>query len=85
MSHTFLLGLQVALIVGVGLHLNGYILHNFKAVSLQAHAFHGVVREEANLVNAQLSQDLCAYTIVAFIGTEPQMHVGLYGVIALFL
>ena len=36
-------------------------------------------------MNAELAQHLCAAAIVALIGLESEMHVGIYRVVALFL
>ena len=36
-------------------------------------------------MNAELAQHLCAAAIVALVGLESEMHVGIYRVVALFL
>lgn len=51
-SHPFLFGLQIAIVIGVGSDLDGYVLHDFQSVGLQSNALGGVVGHEPHLVDA---------------------------------
>ena len=46
MSHAVLLRFEIADVVGVGSHLNGYILDNLQTVGLQTDALDGVVGQQ---------------------------------------
>jgi len=54
-THTLLLGLQISLVVGVGLHFNGDILHNLEAVGFEPHTLDGIVGQETDFVYTKLT------------------------------
>ena len=85
MPHAFLFGFKVALVVLVGLHLDGHVFGDFEAVGFEAHALHGVVGEQAHFAYADEVQNLCAHAVVAFVGVVAQVNVGVDGVVALLL
>ena len=84
-AHPLLFCHEVALVVGVGLHLDGHVLHDFQSVGFESNALDGVVRQQTYLAHSELAQDLCADAVLPLVGAEAQMHVGLHGVVALFL
>ena len=79
-THANLFGLQIAQIVLVWSNLDGYILDNLESVGLKSHTLHRVVCKQSHLVHTQVAQHLCSASVVALIGLESQMHVGVYGV-----
>ena len=85
MSHAVFLRMQVTFVVNVRCDLDGHILHDFQSVGFQSHPFYRIIGKQTHLVNAYLTQDLCAYSIVAFIGLVSEADVGVYGVHAFFL
>ena len=85
MSHAVSLGFEVSLIVFVGSGLDGDILYDFQSVGLQSDTFYGVVCHQAHFVYTEMAQHLCSTAIVALIGFEAQMGVGIHGVVAFFL
>ena len=68
MPHAVFLRMQVTFIVRIRRGLYRHILHDFQPVGFQPYPFHGVVGEEAHLVDAYLAQDLRAHAIVALVG-----------------
>ena len=60
MSQLFPLGLQVPLIVWVGFHANGHLLGDGQPVAFQANDLFWVVREQADVFQAEVHEDLRA-------------------------
>ena len=85
MSHAVSLSFEVSLIVFVGSGLDGDIFYDFQSVGLQSDTFYGVVCHQAHFVYTEMAQHLCSTAIVALIGFEAQMGVGVHGVVAFFL
>ena len=84
-SHAVLLGLEVALVVLVGgLHDRHYLRH-LEAVAFEARALDGIVGDEAHLADPLVAQYLGADAVVALVGLEAQLEVGVDGVEALLL
>lgn len=52
MTHAFLLGLQVAVVVFVGGDFDGDVLDDFQSVGFEADALGGVVSHKAHFVDA---------------------------------
>ena len=84
-SHSCALCLEVAAIVFVGLDHDGDVLHDGEAVAFQADTLDGVVRDETNLADAHLTKYLGTNAILAFVGTEAEVYVGIDCVVALLL
>ena len=85
MAHALLLGFEVALVVLVGLDDDGDDFGHLKAVAFEARALDGVVGDEAHLGDMLVAQDLGADAVVAFVGLEAELEVGVDGVETLFL
>ena len=83
--HFVFFGAHIAFVPAVGLDLNGYVLHDLNAVTLQSDAFHRVVGHEPQFGGSHLAQNLCTHTVVALVRTETKMDICLHGVLALFL
>lgn len=83
--HAVALRLQVAIVVFRGRHLNGHVLHNLQSVCLQAYALLGVVGHQAHLVHSEVAQHLRSAAVVALIGLEAEVGIGVHGVESLFL
>ena len=69
-THPVLFRLEIAQVVGVGCYLDGHILDNLQPLSLESHALHWVVSQQAHLVDTQMPQHLCPTAIVSLIGLE---------------
>ena len=85
MAHAVLLGLEVAFVVLVGLDNDGDYLGDFEAVAFEAGTLDGVVGDEAHLGDMLVAEYLCAYAVVALVGLEAELKVGVNSVEALFL
>jgi len=85
MSHTCLFGLQITQIVLVWSYLDGHILDDFESVCLKTYTLHWVVGEQAHLVHADMAQHLCSTSVVALVGLESQVYVGVDGIKSLLL
>src|SRR5207247_8652707 len=79
------LGLDVAPVVRVGLGHDGDALDDFEAVALEASALGGVVRDQPNLVQVEVGEDLHTDAVVAAVGGEAERFVRLDGIEALLL
>ena len=75
MSHAVFLRLEIAEVVGVGCHLDGDVLHDFQSVGLQSDALDGVVRQQAHLMDAEMTQHLGAAAVVALVGLEAEVAI----------
>ena len=85
MSHAGLFGLQIAQIVLVWSYLDGYILDYFESVCLKTHTLYGVVCQQSHLVHTKMAQHLSTASVVALIGLESQVYIGVNGVEPFFL
>src|SRR2546421_12957305 len=74
------LGLEVAPVVRVGRGHDGDALDDFEAVALEASALGGVVRDQPNLVQVEVGEDLHTDAVVAAVGGETGGFVGLRGI-----
>ena len=84
-THAVALGLEVSVVVFRGWHLDRHVLDDFQSVGLQSHALLRVVGHEAHLVHAKVAEHLRAAAIVALVGFESEVSVGIDGVVALLL
>ena len=67
MSHTFLLGTEITLVVWIRSSLNSYVLRYFQTVSLQAHTFHGIIGHQPHFVHSYLTKNLGTHTIITLV------------------
>ncbi len=77
MPHALFLCFEITQVVRIGSDFDGDVLHDFQAIALESNAFHGIVGHQAHFSHTEMSQHLCAAAIIAFIGFEAQMDVGL--------
>ena len=84
-THTVLLGLEIAEVILVGSNLDGHILDNLQTVGLETHSLDGVVGQQSHLVDSQMAQHLCSTTIVSLVGLESKMYIGVDSVKTFFL
>ena len=80
MSHLVLLGLEVETVDLIRFDDDRNGFHNLDAVTEQSGALGGVVGDEAQTGGVLVAQDLRSDTIVALIGLEAELDVGLHGV-----
>src|SRR5215207_3125067 len=71
------LRLQVALVVAVGLHLDGDALGNLQPETPQAHDLRQVIGKETYTLEVEVFEDLGPYPVVPEVGCEAQLLVGL--------
>src|SRR5262245_1481242 len=70
-----LLGLEVLAVVLARLDLDGDLFHDMQAVSLNAINLLGVVGHDADILQAQIAEDLAADAVVAFVGGKSQSQI----------
>ena len=74
------LGLQVAAVLGVGRDLDRHLLDDREAEALDPGDLLRVVREDADRRQAEVGEDLAADPVLAHVGREAELEVGLDGV-----
>src|SRR2546428_1487639 len=79
------LGLEIAPVVRVRRRHDRHALDDFEAVALEAGALGGVVREQPDLVQVEVGQDLHADPVVAAVGRAAAGFVRLDGIEGLLL
>ena len=79
-AHAVALGTQVVLVVRVGDVLDRDLLAHRQAVALQAADLLRVVREDADRAQAEVDEDLRPDAVVAQVGGQAELEVGLDGV-----
>ena len=84
-AHLVALGPQVGLVVGVGRRLDRHLLGDREAVALEADDLFRVVGEDADAGQAEVAEDLGADPVVAQVGGQAELEVGLDRVGALLL
>ena len=84
-AHFFLFGLEVAGVVGVCDGADGELLDDLEVVGFEADDLAGVVREEADFVDAEIGEDLGSEAVVAEVHGETKAFIGFDGVEALLL
>lgn len=85
MPHLLPLGLQVAFVVGIRLHLDGHLPGDLQAVAFEPHDFTRIVRQQTDGFQAEVAEDLCAEAVFAQIHLEAEFLVRFHGVVALLL
>src|SRR5512143_2740519 len=85
MPHLVLLDLEVVDVLGMGMHLDRYARRHGQTVAFQADDLFRVVRQELDLADAEIAQDLGADAIVAEIGLIAEGEIRLDSVLALVL
>lgn len=58
MPHFITLGIQIAFVMWIGLNFYGYVLYDFHAIALESGALSGIVADESDLGNTQVTKDL---------------------------
>ena len=84
-AHLVALGAQVGLVVGVGGGLDRHLLGDREPVALEADDLFRVVGEDADAGQAEVAEDLGADPVVAQVGGQAELEVGLDRVGALLL
>src|SRR3712207_3330043 len=79
------LGLEVAVVVAVGLHLKRHALGDLEPEAPEAHHLRQVVGQEPDALEAEVLEDLGPDAVVPEVGGEAELLVGLDGVHALVL
>ena len=85
MPHLRPLGAQVGLVVRVGLDADGHRLDDLEAVAGEADDLLRVVGQQADLPHAEIEEDLRAEAVLAQVGREAELEIGLHRVEALLL
>ena len=82
--HPIPLGTQITLVHFVGSDLNRYALHNLQSVTGDPHTLARVVRHEAQLAYAEITQDLTTNAVIPQVHVEAQRLISFYRVEPLF-
>src|SRR5882757_7621611 len=75
-AHAVAFGFQVTQVLGVGVHGQGYPSDDAQPVALEAGALGRVVRQQPHRAHAQVVQDLRAGAVVARVGRQAELEVG---------
>ena len=84
-SELFFLGAQIVEIVLVGFDLERHPLDDLDAVATDARALARVVREDPDLLNAEIGENLGADAVVAKVRAEAELMIRLDGIEALLI
>src|SRR5690349_24463860 len=84
-AHLLLLGTQIALRLVGRRHLQRNAFDDLQAETLDASSLAGIVRQQAQLAQTEIDQDLGAKPVIAGVRREPQMDVRLDRVESLIL
>src|SRR5215212_7066570 len=79
------LGLQVALVVPVRLHLDGDALGDLQPEAPEAYDLRQVIGEQTDALEVEVFEDLSPHSVVPQVGREAEFLVGLDGVHPLIL
>ena len=85
MPHAVSLGLEITLIVLIRYNFDRYIFYDFQTVCFQTYALYWIIGEQAHFVYTEMTEHLCAATIVAFVWLETEMGIGVNSIVAFFL
>ena len=80
MPHAVLFCFEIAQIVGIGYHFDRYVFYNLQSIGFKSYTFHGIVCKQPHFVNAQVAKHLCTAAVVALVGFETKMNVGIHRV-----
>ena len=83
--HFFFLGAEVGFVVGAAFDFYGNALHNLDTVAGEPDNFLGIIRQQTNLVDAEIHKNLRAGAVVAQIVGEAELSVCLDGIVSLIL
>src|ERR1700722_1600752 len=84
-SQALLLGAQVLDVLRVGVRVETHPIDDVEAEALKTAVFGGVVGHEAHLGHAEVDEDLRADAVLAAVDRQPELEVGVHGVVALLL
>ena len=85
MPHLLAFGVEVMLVVLARLDHDGHAFVDREPVAVDADDLHRVVREQAEVLDAEVEQNLRADAVFAEVGRESEADVGLDRVAALLL
>ncbi len=84
-THFFSLGVQVFFIVRIRGDLDGDLLGDYEAVSLEAHDFFWVVGQQSDAAHTEVEKDLGAHAVFPEVGGVAELYIGLDSVVASLL
>ena len=85
MSHSRFFRFKIRAVVFVWFNYDRNVFDDGQSVTFQSDTFDGVVGDKTNFADSHFSKNLCANAIFAFVGSEAEMNIGIYGVIAFLL
>ena len=85
MPESVFLGAQIINVVGRWFRLKRYLLDDFDSVNFEPADFFGIVGENPDLFETEVSQYLCADAVVAFVRRKTQFQIRVNGVKPFFL
>src|SRR3954447_9378398 len=84
-THALALRAQVVLVVRVGLDLQGHPLDDLDAEAVEPAELRRVVRHQPHRRDAEVGEDLRTDAVLAAVGRQPKLQVGVDGVVTLVL
>src|ERR1700719_1734571 len=85
MAHFCALGLEIPRIVRIGLRFDRKLFDNIETVSFESDHFFGIVREETDLADSEVNQNLGTGAVFTEVDRKSQFFIGFNRVEALFL
>src|ERR1700731_2301526 len=85
MAHFCALGLEIPRIVWISLRFDRKLFDNVETVSFESDHFFRIVREETDLADAEVNQNLGTGAVFTEVHRKSQFFIGFDGVEALFL
>ena len=64
MPHTHFLSVHIISIIFIGHHLKWHIFHNFKSITFQPYALHGIIRQQAHFSHPKLAKNISTNPII---------------------
>ena len=85
MPQLILLGLQITAVVPVRRHLDRHALDNVQVIAVQADHLLGIVRQKANLPDAEIDENLSTDAVMPQVRAKTKSLIGLDRIELLFL
>ena len=85
MSHSCFLSFKIRAVVFVWFNYDRDIFNDGQSIAFQADTLDWVIGDETEFADSHFSKNLCANAIFAFVGSETEMDVSIYCIVAFFL
>ena len=85
MSHSRFLSFKIRAVVFVWFNHDRDIFNDGQSIAFQADTLDWVIGDETKFADSHFPKNLCANAIFAFVGSEAEMDVSIYCIVAFFL